>query len=321
VPQLSLLSLLICFLLLAGPISNSACAQQGGVIVKFDPAEPSIGPFPTDYLTTANATQKSGLNVNLPKPDCNSQPSECAAVTALNNLDGFALQPRIRVTFSDAIDPTTLKAGIVFVWLDNLTSDERGLGPSGQLTEINQVVYDPATNTAYAKPNDFFDQHRRYALVVTDAVLDTIGNPVGPDPQFTGCIQSPSNSYCNLLQQTVHNLHAAALPGGVVAVSVFTTMSATTWLEKARDLLPQAPIGYQPLGTVKAAGVLSIDTKAQTGVNPITFQTLSLKTPSGTPGWCGSDRFWNLPVSEFSQRPTIYSSHCDGHLTDPRPKQ
>jgi uncharacterized protein (TIGR03437 family) len=275
VPQVNVLSFLL--------LCSSAWAQQSGVVVKFDPSEPSIGPFPTDYLTTPNAAQKTGLNINLPKPDCTLQPSACAQVSGLNALDGFALQPRIRVTFSDAIDPTTLRAGIVFVWLDNLTSDEKGLGPSGQLTGINQVVYDPATKTAYAKPNDFFDQHRRYALVVTDAVLDAMGNPVGPDPRFTGCIESPSNSYCNILQETVRNLRDAALPGKIVAISVFTTMSATAWLEKARDLLSQAPIAYQPLGTpVKAASILSIDLKAQTGANPVTFQTLSLKIPVGT---------------------------------------
>ena len=168
------------------------------------------------------------------------------------------------------------------MWLDNLTGEESGQGPGGQISAINQVIYDPATNTAYAKPNDVFDQHRRYALVVTDAVLDTAGNPVSPDPNFTACIQSPPNAYCKGLRQVVQKLGAAALPGNIVAASVFTTMSATTWLEKARDLLPQAPIGYQSLGTVKAAGILSIDIKAQTGVDPATFRTFSLKTSSGT---------------------------------------
>jgi hypothetical protein len=147
----------------------------------------------------------------------------------LNQLDGFNLAPRIRVNFSDAIDPTTLKPGIFFIWLDNLTSDEVGQGPSGQISAINQVIYDPATNTA--KPDDFFDQHRRYALVVTDAVLVNSGNSVGPDPNFTACIQSPPNDYCKTLQQAVSKMDSAALPGKIVGASVFTTMSATAWLE------------------------------------------------------------------------------------------
>jgi uncharacterized protein (TIGR03437 family) len=256
-------------------------AQQSGVIVTFDPSTPSIGPFPSDYLTTPDSTQNTGLVVQLPMPDCNAQPSECATVAALNQLDGFALQPRMVVNFSDAIDPATLQAGVLFVWLDNLTTAETGLGPSGQLTAINQVIYDPATNTAYARPNDFFDQHRRYALVVTDAVLDTMGNPVGPDPAFTACIQSPQNAYCTLLQQVVSKLGSAALPGNIVAASEFTTMSATAWLEAARDLLPQVPVGFQSAGaSVKTAGITAITLNAQVADNPVAFQTFTEQIPA-----------------------------------------
>lgn len=272
-----LLTLLVCFVLFTGAL------LADDVIVNFDPSTPSVGPFPTDYLTTPNPAQKTGLSVHLPMPDCTAQPSGCTEVSLLNELDGFHLQPRIRVNFSGAVDPTTLKPGIVFVWLDNLTNDEVGQGPSGQISAINQVIYDSATNTAYAKPNDVFDQHRRYALVVTDAVLDAAGNPVAADPNFTNCIQSAPNNYCNGLRQVVRKLGTAALPGNIVAASVFTTMSATAWLEKARDLLPQAPLGYQPQPpSVKAAGITSITLKAQVGTNPATFQNLTLQTPKGT---------------------------------------
>jgi hypothetical protein len=264
----------------------SAAAQQTGVIVRFDPSTPSIGPFPTDFLTTPDSNQKTGLRVHLPMPDCTAQPSACTQVSLLNELDGFHLQPRIRVNFSGAIDPTTLKPGVVFVWLDNLTNhenDEPGTGPSAQISAINQVIYDPATNTAYAKPNDVFDQHRHYALIVTDAVLDTAGNPVMPDPSFTNCIQSRPNGYCAALQQVVQKLATAALPGNVVAASIFTTMSATAWLEKARDLLTGAPLGFRPLTpSVKAAGITALTLKAQVGANPATFQNLTLQTPPGT---------------------------------------
>src|SRR5258708_40223479 len=198
-------------LMLAGCFCASDLAQQTGVIVNFDPSRPSIGPFPTDFLTTPDSHQKTGLRIHLPMPDCTTQPSACTQVSLLNELDGFHLQPRIRVNFSGAIDPTTLKPGVVFVWMDNLTSEEPGTGPSAQISAINQVIYDPATNTAYAKPNDVFDQHRRYALIVTDAVLDTTGNPVLPDPNFTNCIQSPPNDYCTALRQLVHKLATAAL--------------------------------------------------------------------------------------------------------------
>ena len=144
------------------------------------------------------------------------------------------------MNFSGPIDPNTLKPGVVFVWRDNLTSEEPGTGPSAQISAINQVIYDPATNTAYAKPNDVFGQHRRCALIVTDAVLDTTGNPALPDPNFTNCIQSPPNDYCNGLQQVVQKLGMAALPGNIIAASIFTTMSVTAWLEPLSSVILEA---------------------------------------------------------------------------------
>src|SRR5258706_2035505 len=171
---------LLALLLLAQPLAS----WGAGVTVSFDPSNPEIGPFPTNFLTVADSAQKTSLRVNLPLPDCAAQPSACSEITALNELDGFALQPRIRVRFSGAVDPGSLKGGILLVWLDNLTREENGLADPGKITALNQIIYDPATQTAYGTSDDFFDQHRPYALVVTDAVKDAIGHPVQPDPAF-----------------------------------------------------------------------------------------------------------------------------------------
>jgi hypothetical protein len=272
---LLLLSLLACTW-----FCTPALSQQNSVTVRFDPSTPLTGPFPTDYLTSPDTRQQTGLSVNLPMPDCTAQPSECAAVTALNKLDGFHLQPRINVTFSGAIDPATLQSGIVFVWLDNLTSEEKGMGPVGKITTINEIIYDPATNTAYAKPNDFFDQHRHYGLIVTNAVHDASGNPVTADPAFTACIQSPQNAYCSGLRSTLANLNST-LPGNVVAASTFTTTSATSWIERARDLLPQVALGFSSVGTpIPAAGLTQIKVLDQSGGNRI----ITVPTASGTAG-------------------------------------
>src|SRR6478736_3589523 len=215
----------LALLLLAQPLAS----WGAGVRVGFDPSNPDIGPFPSNFLTVADPAQKTAMRVNLPMPDCDAQPSACVEIAALNELDGFALQPRIRVTFSGAIDPGTLQGGIVLVWLDNLTSEEKGLADPGKVTAINQIIYDPATQTAYAKPDDFFDQHRRYALVVTDAVKDAIGDPVEPDPAFLACAQQPDTDYCTALQGALDDLTARVAPGSIVAASIFTTMSATSW--------------------------------------------------------------------------------------------
>ena len=257
--------------------------SAAGVTVKFDPSNLAVGPFPTDFLTTPDAAPKTGLRIKLPLPDCTKEVSMCAEFNLLNELDGFNLQPRIRVKFSGPVNASTVKPAILLVWLDNLTTEEKGQGPSGQLTAMNETIYDTATTTAYAKPDDVLDQHRRYALIVTDAALDTAGDPVTADPAFTACITSPSNSYCTALAKVVQGLSNAALPGKIISASVFTTLSATAWMERARDVVAQSPAGYKPLGTpVKAAGITAIDWKAQRTVNPVTFQTLTLRIPAGT---------------------------------------
>ena len=60
-------------------------------------------------------------------------------------------------------------------------------------------------------------------------------------------------------------------------------MSATQWLEAARDLLPKTALGFQALSPfVKAAGITAITLHAQTGANPVAFQNLTLQVPAAT---------------------------------------
>ena len=53
--------------------------------------------FPSNALTTKDPTQLTGLRVNLPMPNCATNPSDCADVAVLNTLDGFNIQPRISI--------------------------------------------------------------------------------------------------------------------------------------------------------------------------------------------------------------------------------
>ena len=125
--------------------------------------------------------------------------------------------------------------------LNNLTNDEIGLQKVGDKIAIDQTVYDPATNTAYAKPGSALDQHRRFVLVVTDAVQDAAGNPVIADPAFTACLQS-SDPYCADLAQA---LAGVTTSNHIVAASIFTTQSATAWLQSARSGLQSMPVVLQ----------------------------------------------------------------------------
>ncbi len=113
-------------------------------------------PFPSDRFTVSDRHQVTGLRVNLPLPNCATNPSDCADLTLLNQLDGFNLQPRLSIPFDGAILPGSVTSKTVFlVKLPGvgLREDEfEHFHP--QVIGINQVVWDPASMTLFAESND-----------------------------------------------------------------------------------------------------------------------------------------------------------------------
>src|SRR5437016_3683974 len=152
-----------------------SAALAAGVHVRFDGSSPSGRPFPSDVFTVRDRTHLTGVRVNLPKPNCATFPSDCADIDVLNTLDGFNLQPRISIPFTGPIDPASVNSSNVF--LVSLGSTTRG-AHDGKVVGINQIVWEPATNTLHAESDELLDQHTRYALVVTDGVRDTDGRRV-----------------------------------------------------------------------------------------------------------------------------------------------
>ena len=244
----------------------------------FDVGDPLVGPFPADALTVPDPTQKTGLRVNLPLPACGEEPSSCAEVGELNRLDGFSLSPRTTVRFSAPVSLHSVEMGVYFVWLDNLTAEEPGLRPEGHTTQINQLVYSPATNAAHFKPNEVFDQHRRYLLVVTQDVRDEQGDAVERDPAFDACLTQPDGDYCDRLSAAVLALDD---PSGVVAASLFTTLSATAWLEGARDQVDDTEPNFRPVGepnVYQFGDLLGITVRTETG--PGLFDDFTVPAPA-----------------------------------------
>jgi Bacterial Ig-like domain len=267
------------------------CAQAlpaGGVVVRFDPRDPAIGPFPNQFLTVADPLQKSGRRVNLPAPsDCDTAPSDCQDIQLINQLDGFQTAPRLRVRFSAPIDVHTLYNAIFFVALDNLTEEEPGVNFYGQKFPINQIIYDPTTNTVYAKPDGNLDQHRRIAIVVTDKIHDLAGDAVVADAGYAACAGltnswAQANWYCRELKSAISGVASEFAPYHVVGGSVFTTMNVTTWLEKAHAQLanvPPNPQPVQPKGLFPYADIADFKLHWQTGTNQFLDVDLPIKDP------------------------------------------
>jgi len=253
-------------------------ARGAGVVARFDPSSTEVGPFPTDFLTTADPAQATGLRVSLPLPDCRVQPSSCRETSLLNQLDGFHIQPRLRVRFSAAIRPETLRQGVFLVRVD---------GTGGAAVRINQVVFDPTTNTGYAESDQGLATGARYALIVTTAVRNTAGDAVGPDPAFLSCLAS-GEGYCGRLRDAVARFAASgpprarAAPARIVAASVFTTLSATAWLEKARAAIQSTPINFERLpsrAAIDVDDILFLTLRLQERVSPVEYSDTTVPLP------------------------------------------
>ena len=255
---------------------TSALVSAAGVSVKFDPSSPDKGPFPSDRFTRLDISQNTFRRVRLPKPDCSARPSDCADVDVLNTLDGFNVQPRITVPFTGAIDVNTVDSDTVF--LINLGDTRSGDG-FGQRVGINQVSWDPGTNTLVFESDEQLNEHTRYVLVVTDGVRDATGDPIeaGRRDRF-----DPDER--DARRHVTHARHRIA------ALSVFTTQSTTTDLDKIRDQIKRsqpAPaefmVGQGPSGAVRAVfsllDVAAIQFNRQVGTAPV-FATSFLPTPA-----------------------------------------
>jgi dienelactone hydrolase len=213
----------ILFLLSAFSLSVWA----GQTTILYDPVSLTVGPFPSNLNTVGDPGQSTGLRVNLSSSndgcDVHSSPSVCSNSALLNQLDGFSVNPRLMVCFSAAVDPATLHDGIHIVSLRD-----------GSSVGINQIIFDPHSNCAFAKPNQVLDQQSKYLLTVTNSVHDAEGKKVKCDDRFKECLKS-SDDYCQALSNALGNVvQQPASADKIISASLFTTMSATSWLEKAR---------------------------------------------------------------------------------------
>src|SRR5215468_7040855 len=142
-------------------------------------------PFPSDRFTVLDNQQLTGLRVNLALPDCNTNPSDCADITLLNQLDGFNLQPRLSIPFDGAIDPGTANSNTIF--LVQIPAGFTGNGDrpvTPNIIGIYQIVWDPASLTLFAESDQHLDQRSSYLLLVTTGVRDGAGNPIAAPKSF-----------------------------------------------------------------------------------------------------------------------------------------
>ncbi|RBY96855.1 hypothetical protein DQ237_04340 [Blastococcus sp. TF02-8] len=138
--------------------------------------------FPSDSLTVADKGQLTGRRVNLPTANCGA-PISCGLTAQLNQLDGFDLDPRIAVRFDGPVDPVEAAARITL-------QDAHG----GWRTGVDRVVYDPATTTLYAHPEQQLAPGTTYKLRVQ-------GGPANKSAQDTFTTMSATDGLLDLRKQ------------------------------------------------------------------------------------------------------------------------
>jgi hypothetical protein len=188
-------------------------------------------PFPSNLYTVPDASQITGLRVDVPKPDCAVRPSDCADIAVLDTLDGFNVQPRISIPFSGPIDLTTVSSSTVFL-----------VGPSDHVVGINQAVWEPATNTLHVESDEQLAQDSTYLLVVTNGIHAADGTPINAtfrhDLNFGQTKDPATKAYRKaVLDALPMALAGGADPDEIASGSLFTTQSITAISRKIRAQL------------------------------------------------------------------------------------
>jgi hypothetical protein len=253
----------------------------------YDVRSPEHSPFPSDRFTVTDANQITGRRVNLPMPaDCAANPSDCEDVALLNQLDGFNMQPRVSIPFTGNIDLSSVTSETVFL---------QRLGRRQRIA-LTQLVWDSATRELSGRPDVSLDEHAQYALVVTTAVRDTAGRPIGAAVAFR-----PQGDA----------LRAARDIGGsrVAVLTVFTTQSFSHIVERMYDAVRRAPapaldFGVRPDGAravFDAAQIEAVTNNLQDHVSgPLTDQPLGLRAMRVIGGAVGTVAFGTFRAPDFT---------------------
>jgi hypothetical protein len=283
-------------------------AAMASVQALFNPDVIEQGPFPSDRFTVPNPANITRLQISLPLPDCTTHPSDCNDLRVINTLDGFNVNPRVSIPFNGPIDVKSVNSETVFlVELGKSRRKDKDNDRKDRIVGINQVVWDPATNTLHAESNHLLEQDAAYALVVTDGVHDSVGNPVQPSAGFARLLGEDfdtSQAYLAELSQALDKLSNGGrqkkedLLHHIVVASIFTTRSVTAILEKIRRQIgatTPAPADFLlgPGGTrtvFPLSTVTGLTGKAETSTAPsftkydVSFVLTSLKVIPGAVG-------------------------------------
>ena len=285
------------------------------VFARFDLEHPRTGPFPSDIFTVKDVKNITGRRLNYPIPNCHARPSDCDDLEVVNTFDGWGLEQQVSIPFTGNVDPETVSSESIF--LISLSSELFGYSPAGALIGINQIVWDPATHTAYAEVDKQLDQHHRYALIVTDAVRDSDGRRVKATQKFK-TLDGVPGWYANRLEEA---LEVAADLGiakraEIVSASVFSTQSVTPVMERLRDRIKNgvpAPADFrvgpgERRSVFRARNVAALVWKQHVAAGPdgFEFANINLAPLDLVPGSVGTIAYGRYVSPQYLVLPDVY---------------
>jgi hypothetical protein len=300
------------------PIATSA--QEGEedprVHARFDLSTPGGGPFPSDVFTVPDASQNTGRRIHLPYPDCSAQISDCHDLDVINGLDGFGLQTRISIPFDAPIDPASVNSRNVFlVALGSYLPEQ---DPGGQVIGINQIVWDTETNTLHVESDAVLEQARRYAVIVTDGIVDTFGVKVKAAKEFRHLRTAIGGSYRDAIGEAIAAAeHVGVQEQHIVAASVYSTQTITSVMERVRDNIKNstpaaATFALGPNGeraVFNLADVASVTSRRHIAASPVAYAApvnLDMMLLRYLPGAIGTLAFGEYASPDFIVHPGEY---------------
>jgi Bacterial Ig-like domain len=235
-------------------------------------------PFPSNLFATPDATQATGMRVDLERPDCAARPSDCADIAVLNQLDGFNIQPRISIPFSAPIDLETVSTSTLFL-----------VGPGGHVVGGNQFVWEQTANTLHFESDEQLADATTYLLVLTRDVRGSDGERLDNtsfrhDLNYGQTKDRAAKAYRKALKDALPMAMAGgANPSDIAAASLFTTQSTKAVSETIRAQLQGGDatflLGSAGERTVfPLASVASVTWRRQISTTP-TFSTGGLVLP------------------------------------------
>jgi hypothetical protein len=264
-----------------------------------DSVEP-LSIFPSDRFVVFDASQNTLRRINLPVPaDCAAPPTtaralQCQDISVLNTLDGFNIQPRISIAFDGAIDVASVNSDSVFLI-------SLGLRSFGDKVGINQVVWDPASNTLHVESDELLEQHTTYAVVVTNRLRDAHGKPLKKRKH-----RHADDDDDRIGKST--RRHGVQ----VVAASLFTTQSVTSTLEKVHAQINAATpapanfiLGAGGERTVFALGSLTsvLFNRQNSVAGPLSPTPISIAALGAIPGAVGTLAFGSYQSPDYHVSP------------------